>query len=374
MADQVDTQSAVLEFSFSDNEEVLDRINESIEEVGHLYNEVILEAIKSLHNGKKSASRTEVFKRVQSIGITEEEVNNSLKLLQDVKVIEIKTIRGRESIRPYERCVESQKVCIEESQVESQKVSIEGLQVEGIEDRIKKLSVNVNSLEKRLEGFKSLEICVESLKSENLFLRSEIRELTGLLEVLVECFKRQNQSTVEKESVISRSDQIIENANYEQILPSQSVNDDNENSFIEHDINSQETSEVSNNITLKEQLNIIRKEYQEKYYDNKSVKNDVNEPTDHKWVENTVLITGDSILNGIDENRLNPQGKVKVRAFPGARIKDMYSYLQPLLVKCPKIIIIHTRTNDALELTSRQIMDKLMELKSFIEENYQTRK
>ena len=45
----------------------------------------------------------------------------------------------------------------------------------------------------------------------------------------------------------------------------------------------------------------------------------------------------------------------------------MYSYLQPLLVKCPKIIIIHTGTNDALELTSRQLMDKLMELKSFIE-------
>ena len=141
MADQVDTQSAVLEFSFSDNEEVLDRINESIEEVGHLNNEVILEAIKSLHNGKKRANRIEVFKRVQSIGITEEEVNNSLKLLQDVKVIEIKTIRGRESIRPFEKCVESHKVCIEGSQVESQKVSIEGLQVEGIEERMKKLSV-----------------------------------------------------------------------------------------------------------------------------------------------------------------------------------------------------------------------------------------
>ena len=186
------------------------------------------------------------------------------------------------------------------------------------------------------------------------------------MEVLVECFKLQNQSTVEKENIISSLDQSIENANYEQILPRQSVSDDNENSFIEYDINSQETSEVSNNISLKEQLIINRKEYQEKYYDNKSVKNDVNEPTDHKWVENTVLVTGDSILNGIDENRLNPQGKVKVQAVPRARIKDINSYLQPLIVKCPKIIIIHTGTNDALELTSRQIMDKLIELKSFI--------
>ena len=108
---------------------------------------------------------------MQSIGITE--------------VIEIKTIRGRESIRPFEKCVESQKVCIEGSQIESQKMSIEGLQVERIEDRMKKLSVNVNSLEKRLEGFKSLEICVELLKSKIVFLRSEIKELTGLLEVLV---------------------------------------------------------------------------------------------------------------------------------------------------------------------------------------------
>ena len=64
--DQVDIQSAVLEFYFSDNEEVLDRINETIEEVGHLNNELILEAIKSLHNRNKRANRIEVFKRVQS--------------------------------------------------------------------------------------------------------------------------------------------------------------------------------------------------------------------------------------------------------------------------------------------------------------------
>ena len=59
-----------------------------------LNNEDILEAVKSLHNGKKRANKIEIFKRVQSIGITEEEVNNSLKLLQDVKIIEIKTIKG----------------------------------------------------------------------------------------------------------------------------------------------------------------------------------------------------------------------------------------------------------------------------------------
>ena len=37
-------------------------------------------------------------------------------------------------------------------------------------------------------------------------------------------FNRQNQSTVEKENIISSSEQIIENANYDQIFPSKSVN------------------------------------------------------------------------------------------------------------------------------------------------------
>ena len=46
--DQVYIQSAVLEFYFSDNEEVLDRINESIEEVDHLKDTVTLHNICSI--------------------------------------------------------------------------------------------------------------------------------------------------------------------------------------------------------------------------------------------------------------------------------------------------------------------------------------
>ena len=60
-----------------------------------------------------------------------------------------------------------------------------------------------------------------------------------------------------------------------------------------------------------------------------------------KWRENTVLIDGDSIISGLVEDRLSKNKSIKVRAFPGARINNFYSYLLPLLNKEPTKIIVH---------------------------------
>lgn len=59
-----------------------------------------------------------------------------------------------------------------------------------------------------------------------------------------------------------------------------------------------------------------------------------------KWIKNTTLLVGDSILSGIEENRTSCQWiKVKVKSFPGATVEDMCDYIKPLLKKCPKNII-----------------------------------
>lgn len=59
-----------------------------------------------------------------------------------------------------------------------------------------------------------------------------------------------------------------------------------------------------------------------------------------KWIKNTTLVVGDSILSGIEENRTSCQWiKVKVKSFPGATVEDMCDYIKPLLKKCPKNII-----------------------------------
>ena len=85
------------------------------------------------------------------------------------------------------------------------------------------------------------------------------------------------------------------------------------------------------------------------------------------WRTNTTLIVGDSIISGIDQQRLSVKvGIVKVRSFLGATISDMYDYIKPLLKKAPYIVTLSVGTNDAPNSTSRAILDNMLSLKSFI--------
>ena len=87
-----------------------------------------------------------------------------------------------------------------------------------------------------------------------------------------------------------------------------------------------------------------------------------------------VLIAGDSLLYGVDEQRLNNKYNVKVRRFPGATISDMFDYLKPLFKIKPETVIIHIGTNDSTKSSSRELLDKMLELKSFISSNLPTSK
>ena len=60
--------------------------------------------------------------------------------------------------------------------------------------------------------------------------------------------------------------------------------------------------------------------------------------------------------------------KIKVRFFPGAKIKDMYHYAIPLLEKKPENIILHLGTNNAPYKFDTDILKDLTELKDFIRE------
>ena len=86
-----------------------------------------------------------------------------------------------------------------------------------------------------------------------------------------------------------------------------------------------------------------------------------------KWPSNTILVTGDSILNNIEENRLSKKFNVKVRSFPGADICDMYDYITPLLRKEPAYIILHIGSNDAVNRSSDEIVKRVFRLKDHIE-------
>ena len=86
---------------------------------------------------------------------------------------------------------------------------------------------------------------------------------------------------------------------------------------------------------------------------------------EHTWPTITTLITGSSIMSGIQENRLK-RYKAKVRVFPGAVIDDMFDYLAPLLKKKPTNIILHIGSNDAINKSDVEIIDEINNLKSHI--------
>ena len=65
------------------------------------------------------------------------------------------------------------------------------------------------------------------------------------------------------------------------------------------------------------------------------------------------------------EEKLCGKGRnVKVRHFPGSPVDDMNHQIVPVLRKKPSHLIIHVGTNDASQSTSREILNKLLNLKS----------
>ena len=85
----------------------------------------------------------------------------------------------------------------------------------------------------------------------------------------------------------------------------------------------------------------------------------------HKWSWNTILITGDWMISGIDEKRLSKKYTVKVRLLPGASADGMHYYVRPLLQEYPDPIILHVGTNNCVNESSLVVLDKVLNFKTF---------
>ena len=95
--------------------------------------------------------------------------------------------------------------------------------------------------------------------------------------------------------------------------------------------------------SCEEQLTEVRKKYHDKY---STFTNNEKLLSDHPFLKGTYLIVGDLILAGIDK---------------------MYDYMKPLLWKLPNYIILHVGTNDAVSNISREILDKILKLKTYMQ-------
>ena len=126
--------------------------------------------------------------------------------------------------------------------------------------------------------------------------------------------------------------------------------------------------------SIEKQLNGVKIKKKEEYYRSKnniqSNATKENITTEKgQWPKNTTLIVGDSIINSVLEEGLCGGGpNVKVRNFPGATLDDLNHHIISLLQKKPSHIIVHAGTNDAYYSRSREILNKLLNFKSLIQE------
>ena len=82
----------------------------------------------------------------------------------------------------------------------------------------------------------------------------------------------------------------------------------------------------------------------------------------------SVLVVGDSLLNGIKESKLSKDRRVRVQPIAGAKIKDISNNLDELIHNDLKTIILHVGTNNTVEDTPEDIYNDLISLKTKIED------
>ena len=149
-------------------------------------------------------------------------------------------------------------------------------------------------------------------------------------------------------------------------------NDVNNTTNNNQNLDSDDERVRKNAINVENQLKEIRKSMHQRYHNGQRKPNNQNQAEckvedESKWRKNTTLIVGESIISGIDQQRLSVKGRIiKVRSFPRATINDMYDYIKPLLKKVPDNVILHVGTNDAPNSTSRTISNNMLSLKSSI--------
>ena len=137
-----------------------------------------------------------------------------------------------------------------------------------------------------------------------------------------------------------------------------------------NNVDGEEPPQIKEKRSLQDQLEEVKKKKKEEFYASKKSDSKDNHTISSQdlYPRNTIVIAGDSIINGVFEDRLRRKSHVvKVRNFPGANVEDMRYNLIPSKKK-PSHLIIHAGTNDAKKFTSREILDQLLNLKKIVSE------
>ena len=201
----------------------------------------------------------------------------------------------------------------------------------------------------------------EIYKKEINMLREELKSKDFIIKDLLQTIKEMKTNSVSVESNVSHISSSEAN-----LLPANNsvaiedvCNNNDEIAHTNGEIIIPDKKDINDNLfkkSMQNQLEEVIREKKEKFYELKNSDNKNSEPVatnnKEKRKENirggTTIIIGDSILNGIIQERLSRKGRVvKVHNFRGATVDDMKPHVILLLFKEPSFIIIHAGTNDA---------------------------
>ncbi len=73
---------------------------------------------------------------------------------------------------------------------------------------------------------------------------------------------------------------------------------------------------------------------------------DVRAKVEKKAEREKIVITGDSLLNGLEEKKMKRNHDIQIRAHPGASSLDISDHIRPDLRRNQDCIIMHAGTND----------------------------
>ena len=128
-----------------------------------------------------------------------------------------------------------------------------------------------------------------------------------------------------------------------------------------------------NENNINKQLTEIRHNKHKIYLQSKNLERNRNQTNNeerqdvHQWPRGTVAIIGDSMVSGLKEELLsNKKHQVKVKCCRGATIEDMFDYVKPILKRKPDYVVLHVGTNNAKDMTSKNMLDKLLQLKTAV--------
>ena len=248
------------------------------------------------------------------------------------------------------------------------------------DDKIKILADKVDTQNQKIDYYIDLLINRDGnevnnkSKTENVSTYHSIISQSKSYDDKIQCLEEQ---IVKQNQKIDQLIETVANNHKLKIQTTEKCNEENK----ENEDSEKPTKNIEKK--LEDQITEIRNKHKEMYYREHLSKlpttqtnqqkatpdeNATSPEKTKKVKKKSILVVGDSLLNGIEESKLSKLRHIRVQPTSGGKIEDIRPNLNDLLHADLQHIILHIGTNNAVTETPTEIFNKLLSLKEEIVE------